>query len=92
MASHTAKRKLFALPRILPLRAQVPLEDHLRLKAEHDQLRTQVARLQEQVETVTEDLYLQFARIAHMQAVLDEDRRTSRNCGATSRAKESPLT
>ena len=84
MASHTAKRKLFALPRILPLRAPVALEDDLRLKAERDQLRTQVGRLQKQVETVTQDLYLQFVRIAHMQAVLDEGRRISRNCGATS--------
>jgi hypothetical protein len=83
MASHTAKRTLFALPRILALRrAQVALEDHLRLKAEHDHLRTQVARLQKQVETVTEDLHLQFIRIAHMQAGLDEDRRISRNSGA----------
>ena len=92
MASHTAKRKLFALPRILPFGAQVALDDHLRLKAEHDHLRSQVARLQKQVETVTEDLHLQFVRLAHMQAVLDEDRKDPAKVQRNFRAKESPQT
>jgi hypothetical protein len=92
MASHAAKRKLFALPRILAHRAQVALEDYLRLKAEHDDLRRQVARLQKQVETVTEDLYLQFVRIAQMQTGLDEDRKDLAKVQRNSRANESPQT
>jgi hypothetical protein len=92
MPSHTAKRKLFALPRMWPRPARVVQDDHLRLTAEHDRLRVQVARLQKQVETVTQDLHLQFVRLAHMQAVLDEDRKDLVNMQRNSRAKESPQT
>ena len=92
MTSHTATRKLFALPRIWPFPAQVVRDDDLRLKAEHDRLRVQVARLQKQVETVTQDLHLQFVRLAHVQAVLDEDRKDLAKVPRNARAKESALT
>jgi hypothetical protein len=74
MASRTDKRKLFTLPRVVPRRAQVALEDYLRLKAEHEHLRAQFAALQKEVATITKELQLQFTRIAQIQAVLDEER------------------
>lgn len=92
MTSHTAKRKLFALPRRWPFPARVVRDDDLRLTAEHDRLRVQVARPQKHVETVTQDLHLRFVRLAHMRAVLDEDRKDLARVSRNSRAKESPQT
>ena len=67
-------RKLFSLPRV-SVRAQVALDDHLRLKAEYDQLRKDFTALQKEVEEHHKELRLQFIRIAQIQAVLDEERR-----------------
>lgn len=67
-------RNLFSLPRV-SVRAQVALDDHLRLKAEYDQLRKDFTALQKEVEEHHKELRLQFIRIAQIQAVLDEERR-----------------
>jgi hypothetical protein len=77
MASRTAKRKLLSLPGAMPPRAQVALEDHLRLKGEYEELRTEFTALQKQVERHTSELHLQFVRIAQIQAVLDEEMKDS---------------
>jgi hypothetical protein len=77
MASRTTKRKVLSLPRAVPRRAQVALEDHLRLKAEYEELRAKFTALQKQVEKHTSELHLQFIRIAQIQAVLDEEMKDS---------------
>jgi trans-2-enoyl-CoA reductase len=75
MASGVRKsRKLFSLPRV-SRRAQVALDDHLRLKADYEQLRKDFTALQKQVEEHHKELRLQFVRIAQIQAVLDEERK-----------------
>jgi hypothetical protein len=61
----------------MPRRAQVALEDYLRLKAEYEQLRTEFAALQKQVDKHASELHLQFIRIAQIQAVLDEEMKDS---------------
>jgi hypothetical protein len=61
----------------MPRRAQVALEDYLRLKAEYEQLRAEFAALQKQVEKHSSELHLQFIRIAQIQAVLDEEMKDS---------------
>jgi hypothetical protein len=61
----------------MPRRAQVALEDYLRLKAEYEQLRAEFTALQKQVEKHSSELHLQFIRIAQIQAVLDEEMKDS---------------
>ena len=61
----------------MPRRAQVELEDYLRIKAEYEQLRAEFTALQKQVEKHSSELHLQFIRIAQIQAVLDEELKDS---------------
>jgi hypothetical protein len=61
----------------MPRRAQVELEDYLRIKAEYEQLRAEFTALQKQVERHSSELHLQFIRIAQIQAVLDEELKDS---------------
>ena len=61
----------------MPRRAQVALEDYLRLKAEYEQLRAEFTALQKQVERHSSELHLHFIRIAQIQAVLDEELKDS---------------
>ena len=77
MATSSARRKRFTLPRVVPRRAQEAHEDHLRLKADYEQLRAEFTALQKQVERHTSELHLQFVRIAQIQAVLDEEMKDS---------------
>ena len=71
------RNKLPSRTRAMPRRAQVALEDYLRLKAEYEQLRAEFTALQKQVERHSSELHLHFIRIAQIQAVLDEELKDS---------------